>query len=53
MSCCNCQTCIDHITNSAMSNDPWARQFGEHVKDGRVVHIGFKPDGRPIWRQEW
>jgi DNA-directed RNA polymerase subunit N (RpoN/RPB10) len=46
---CKCQSCLQKIT--AETWDPWVNKIKEDLENGRIVHIGFGIDGRPIYRQ--
>lgn len=39
-------TCDCHVCTPA-----WLEKFFKDLAEGRVIHIGNTPDGRPIYRQ--
>ena len=45
---CTCNVCVERAT-SPPGWDQWVNEFNRSVADGRVAHIGNRPDGRPIW----
>ena len=46
---CTCPNCRHTIHEYIRSSDAFLRNFGQMLRNGQLVHIGFS-NGRPLYR---
>ena len=45
---CTCQSCLSVVSTPPTCT--WSATFANELATGQVIHIGYTPDGRPIYR---